>query len=421
MLHFLFSDLREGLLDGGRGTASTGWRRLGSILVAVEISITVVLLVSAGLLTKSFYRLLHVDVGIHAADQLALIHVAEQGAWKWYDPAHVQLERRILAKMSAMPGVAAVGVSGQPLVASGEGFKQNMGHYRAFGRPTVGLGPEPMDEIVSVGYFETLGARLISGRTFTESDDATKPRRAVINRTLANMLFPGEDAIGKQILSALSPERPIEVVGVIEDVKDGALDLQPIPAVYSPFNQIPIGDFYVTVRTSQSAKSILASMVSAIHQIDSTLIANEDETMSARIDNSEAAYLHRSAASVVAGFAILAFLLGIVGLYSVISYSVGQRTREIGIRIALGAPKRALYGLIFGESAKPVLTGLAIGLICSFWSTEFLRGMLFGVSPWDTEITSVVACVMMCASLVASYVPARRAASIEPTEALRAE
>jgi ABC-type antimicrobial peptide transport system permease subunit len=143
--------------------------------------------------------------------------------------------------------------------------------------------------------------------------------------------------------------------------------------------------------------------------------------MTARIDNSESAYLHRSSAWVVAGFAALALLLGTVGLYGVVSYSVGQRTREIGIRMALGAQKPAVYRLIFGESAKPVIAGLVAGLLCSLWLTAFLRGMLFAVSPWDKETMCVVVCVLFGASLVASYIPARRAASIEPTEALRAE
>lgn len=421
MLHFLFSDLRDGLVDGGRGAASMGWRRLGSSLVAAEIAITVVLLVSASLLTKSLYRLLHVDVGIHAADRLAVIHVGEQGARKWKDPLNVQLERRVIAKMLTLPGVTAVGVSGQPVIASGEGFKQTMAHYRALGRPTVGLGPEPMDEIVSAGYFETLGARLIEGRTFTEVDDASRPRRAIINRTLAKELFPGEHAVGKQIVSAFDPEHPIEVVGVIDDIKDGALDLQPIAAVYSPFNQIPMGDFYVTVRTSQSAESLLQPLVQAVRQIDSALIANEEETMTARIDNSEAAYLHRSAARVIVGFAILALLLGTVGLYSVMSYSVGQRTREIGIRIALGAQKPAVYKLIFWQSARPVFLGLAAGLLCSLSLAFLLPGMLFGVGPLDKQTMCAVVCVLFGASLIASYIPARRAASIEATEALRAE
>ena len=417
--HFLFSDLRTRLTEGGRGAASMGWRRLGASLVATEIAITVVLLVGAGLLTKSFYRLLHVDVGIRPS-HLALLHVSRQSPGS--DAAsNVQFERHVVTRIAALPDVTAVGVSGKPVVASGEDFKQTMAHYRAVGRPTVGLGPEPMDEIVSADYFETLGARLIAGRTFTEADDAAKPRRAVINRTLAKELFPSEDSVGKQILSAFDPEHPIEVVGVIDDIKDGALDLQPIPAVYSPFNQKPRSDFYVTVRTSQSPESLLTSMVQAVHQIDPTLIANEEETMTARIDNSEAAYLHRSAAWVVAGFATLALLLGTVGLYSVISYSVGQRTREIGIRMALGAQKPAVYRLILGESAKPVVAGLVGGLISSLWLTVFLRGMLFGVSPWDKETMCVVASVLVAASLVASYIPARRAASIEPTEALRAE
>ena len=418
-LHFLFSDLRTRLTKGGRGAAGMEWRRLGARLVATEIAITVVLLVGAGLLTKSFYRLLHVDVGIRPS-HLALLHVSNLSPGD--DAAsNIELERRVVMRMAALPGVTAVGVSRKPLVANGEDFKSTMGHYRAVGRPTLGLGPEPMDEIVSAGYFETLGVRLIAGRTFTEADDAAKPRRAVINRTLAKELFSGEDAVGKLILSAFDPEHPIEVVGVIDDIKDGALDLQPIPAVYSPFNQKPRSAFYVTVRTSQSPESLLTSMVQAVHQIDPTLIANEEETMTARIDNSEAAYLHRSAAWVIAGFATLALLLGTVGLYSVLSYSVGQRTREIGIRIALGAQKRAVYRLIFGESAMPVIAGLAGGLLCSFWLTAFLRGMLFGISPWDKETMCVVVCVLAGASLVASYIPARRAASIEPTEALRAE
>jgi macrolide transport system ATP-binding/permease protein len=421
MLHFRFSDLREGLMEGGRGAASTGWRRLGSGLVSAEIAITVVLLVGAGLLSKSFYRLLHVDLGVHAADQLALIHVAQQGNWRWKDPANIPLERRVIAKMLTLPGVTAVGVSGEPVIASGEDFKMIMAHYRAVGRPTVGLGPEPMDETVSVGYFETLGAHVIAGRAFTEADDYTKPLRAIINRTLAKELFPGEDPVGKQIQREQDAEHPIEVIGVIDDIKDGALDLQPMPAVYSPFNQISIADFYVTVRTSQSPESLLTSMVQAIHQIDPTLIADGDETIAARIDNSEAAYLHRSAAWVIAGFALLALLLGTVGLYSVISYSVGRRTREIGIRIALGAQKSAVYGLIFGESAKPVVIGLAGGLICSLWLTTFLRAMLFDVSRWDNETMCVVVCLLFGASMVASCVPARRAASIEPTEALRTE
>jgi ABC-type antimicrobial peptide transport system permease subunit len=227
--------------------------------------------------------------------------------------------------------------------------------------------------------------------------------------------------VGKRIWREQDAEHPVEVIGVIDDIKDGALDLQPIPAVYSPFNQISIADFYLTVRTSQSAESVLTSMVQAVHRIDPTLIANDEETMTQRIENSEAAYLHRSAAWVVAGFATLALLLGTVGLYSVISYSVGQRTREIGIRIALGAQKNAIYRLIFGESAKPVIVGLVGGLLCSLWLTAFLRGMLFGVSPWDRETMCVVVCVLAGASLVASFIPARRAASIDPTEALRAE
>jgi predicted permease len=419
MLPFFSTGLRERFTMGSRGAASTAWSRLGTNLVAVELAITVVLLVGAGLLTKSFYLLLHVDVGIHGAERLAVIHVAEQGARKWRDPANIQLERQVIAKILALPSVTEAAVSAEPLIASGEGFKRTMAHYRAVGRPVVGLGPEPMDEIVSVGYFEMLGARLIAGRTFTETDDASRERCAVVNRTLAKELFPGEDAVGKQIVSAFDPEHPVEVVGVIDDIKDGALDLRAIPAVYSPFNQMPIGDFYVTIRASQAPKSLLTAMVKAVHQMDPSLIANEEETMAARINSSEAVYLHRSAAWIVAGYAVLALMLGTVGLYSVISYSVSQRTREIGVRIAVGAPRPAVYGLILGQAARSVIAGLAGGLLCSFGLTAFLRAMLFGVGSWDSQIVVAVVCTLSAAALLASFVPAHRAASTEPNVALR--
>jgi macrolide transport system ATP-binding/permease protein len=166
---------------------------------------------------------------------------------------------------------------------------------------------------------------------------------------------------------------------------------------------------------------MLPSLVRAVHAIDSGLIADQEESMTDRIDNSQTAYLHRSAAWVVAGFAGLALLLGTVGLYGVICYSVGQRTREIGVRMALGAQRHSVYRLILTEAAWLAVFGVAGGVLGSLGLTGLLRGMLFQVSPWDEETLLCVACVLAAAALFASYVPARRAASINPTEALRAE
>ena len=419
-LHLLFTDMQDGLSEGGRTSAGRGWRKLGATLVAAELAITVVLLVGAGLLAKSFYRLMNIDLGISPA-HLAILHVSNSGPRKDDDIRNIELQRQVIARMSALPGVTSVGVSRELALGSGEGFSHLFTHFRVAGRPSHGEGDEAIEQMISVGYFETLRARLVQGRYFTDADDTSRPREAIINRTMAREEFHGEAATGKRIISQYDPDHPIEIVGVVDDLKDGPLDMKPTAAVYSPFNQIPTGDFHVTLRTSQSERAVLPSMVRAVHSLDPGLIVNGDETMTDRINDSESAYLHRSAAWVAGGFATLALLLGTVGLYGVTSFAVGQRTREIGVRMALGAQRHSVYRLILSEAGRLALIGVLGGLLGSFALTSLLRRMLFGVSPWDMETMFSVACVLVASSFVASYIPARRAASINPTEALRAE
>ncbi len=188
-------------------------------------------------------------------------------------------------------------------------------------------------------------------------------------------------------------------------------------------SQRAFSDFYVTIRTSrsQSEKATLSSFVRAVHELSPELLVNEEETMADRINNSQSAYLHRSAASIVAGFAILALSLGVVGLYGVISYSVAQRTREIGVRMALGAQRSSVHWLILSEAAWLAISAITGGIAASVWLATLLRSMLFGVSPWDMNTLLSVACILFASALVASYIPARRASSINPVEALRAE
>jgi hypothetical protein len=208
---------------------------MGSSLVAIEIAVTAVLLIGAGLLTKSFYRLLHVDVGM-SAEGLEVLRVASQGGW---DQRMIQLEEQAIARASALPGVIATGVSGELALGSGEGFTQRLTHYLVQGRPKSGQGYETLDETVSVGYFETLRARLVRGRYFTNADDATEPPIVIVNRTMAAQDFPGEDAVGKHVLREGEPQHPLEIVGVVDDIKDGPLDMKPMPAAYLPFKQNP--------------------------------------------------------------------------------------------------------------------------------------------------------------------------------------
>jgi predicted permease len=417
-LQLFLSDMQAALMEGGRTAVSRTWRRMGSGLVAVELAVTLVLLLSAGLLAKSFYRLLHEDIGL-SADHLAVLHVLDPGPST--DAHSLATDRQIRDGMAALPGVISVGTSEELAVDSGESYTHSFEHFRVIGRSYVGQGDEAIRRGVSIGYFETLRARLLHGRYFAEGDDATKPRVALINSTMARQAFSGEDPLGKSVVGEFDRDHPVKVIGVIDDIKDGPLDRKQMAAVYTPLNQNPASDLYVTLRTSQPEQTMLPVMVRMVHQINAALIADGEDTMANRINSSQAAYLHRSATWIVTAFATLTLLLGTVGLYGVVSYSVGQRTREIGVRMALGAQRSGVYRLILAEACWLTMLGIVGGVLCSFATAGLLRSMLFGVGPWDMPTLLSVVCVLTASALIASYIPARRAASINPTEALRAE
>jgi macrolide transport system ATP-binding/permease protein len=409
--------LREGLTEGGRGNAGTLWRRFGMNLVAVELAIAVVLLVGAGLLGKSLYHLLHVEIGFQS-DHLATVQITLSDASYSKGEQVAAVERQIVSRVESLPGVESAGVSTVLPVS----FNGNTDWIRFVGRPYNGEHIEVNEREVSPAFFSTLHAKLLRGRYFTDADDASKPLVVIINQTLANKYFPGEDPIGKRIGDTeLTPKSIKEIVGVIEDVKDGALDSEIWPAVYYAFNQNPDTYFSLVARTSQSEESLLPSLVAAVHEVDPGIGAMNETTMTAKINNSQSAYLHRSAAWLVGGFASLALLLGVVGLYGVIAYSVSQRTREIGVRMALGAQRASVYQLIMKEAAWLAGVGIAAGLVCSVAAATLIRGLLFRVESWDAATLIIVSVVLATAALLASYIPARRAARVDPMVALRYE
>ena len=407
----------EGLAEGSRGSAGMLWRRLGSKLVVLELATAVVLLVGAGLLGKSLYLLLNVTIGFQP-DYLATLEIIAPRATYGKDEQAIALQREIVSRVSNLPGVRSVGICSNGLPVSHNG---NTTWFRVIGRPWQGEHNESPERDVSSGYFTTLGATLLGGRYFTDVEDLSKPRVAIINHALASQYFAGEDPIGKQLTYLSDPPVPIEIVGVVEDIKEGPLDT-PTPAViYIPFNQSTDNGFGVVVRTSQDERSLLPAISEAIRQIDSDIVTTGTVTMNDRINDSPSAYLHRSSAWLVGGFAVLALVLGVVGLYGVIAYSVSQRTREIGVRMALGAQRSSVYQLILKEAGWLTGFGIGLGLVSSVAAATLMRGMLFGVSSWDVPTLAAVAAVLGVSALLASYIPARRAASVNPVDALRAE
>jgi predicted permease len=275
---------------------------------------------------------------------------------------------------------------------------------------------------VSATLFPTLRAKLLRGRYFTEDDDAQRPRVAIINQTLAKKYFGNEDPIGEKIADFdLAPKSICEIVGVVDDVKDGALDSEIWPAIYYAAKQSPDDYFSLVVRTSANEGAMLHSIVTAVHEVDPGIGADAEATMIGRMNQSPTAYLHRSSAWLVGGFAALALLLGVVGLYGVIAYSVSRRTREIGVRMALGAQRSSVYQLIMTEAAWLTGAGIAAGLVCSVGVATLIRGLLFHVQSWDAETLFVVAVVLGISALLACYIPARRAAKVDPMVALRYE
>jgi ABC-type antimicrobial peptide transport system permease subunit len=212
-----------------------------------------------------------------------------------------------------------------------------------------------------------------------------------------------------------------EIVGVVDDVREGPLDVDTWPAEYFPINQTRDHDFSLAVRTGQDAGALLPVLVSTLHQIDPGLGVSDEATMNEKIDGTQAALLHRFSAWLVGGFAVVALILGVVGLYGATAYSVSRRTREIGVRMALGAQRSSLYRLVILQAAWLTVIGLTIGLVCSVGTSMLMRSLLFGVHAWDAATLGGVALLLALASMLASFVPARRAASVDPMQALRSE
>jgi putative ABC transport system permease protein len=416
-------DLHATLKDANRGTAGAGavWGRgnnLRRVLVISELALCVMLLIGAGLLIRSFVRLESVSPGFNPNNVLTLELTMSGPRYK--DPqVVVATYRQLWNRLEGLPGVTASGaVTALPL-----------SQMFAWGPITVeGRVPPPGENfinadqrVVSGHYFEAMQLPLRSGRFFNEQDTFTSPKVVVIDEYMAQQLWPNQDPIGRRIhFGGINDPSPWEtVVGIVGRVKQYTLDTDSRIALYLPQTQYPARAMNVALRSGGDPAALASAVKQQIHELDSGLPLYNVRTMNQRLDESLAQ--RRFAMSLLALFAFVALALAVIGTYGVMAYLVNQGTREIGIRIALGATQCAIVRLIVLKGLVLALCGVAIGVAGAFAGSHLMRSLLFGVTPSDPFTFVVIALLLTLITLLASYIPAHRAAQIDPIEALRDE
>ena len=424
-LRTLRANLAGTLKQGSKGTSGSGHRRTHNFLVISEIAMALVPLIGAGLLLRSFQHLLEVDPGFRV-DHILTMEV-EQAALPFAQAKQLSQEEwiqigqkqslqfeQIVERIRALPGVKeAAGIDDLPLSSE---FRQ-ASRFVIEGQPIPNAGARPIVQFrtVSLGYFSTMGIPLRKGRFFTEDD--WKVPRAVINETMERRFWPKSDALGKRInLCSLDP-KPCwsTIIGVTGNVHQFGLDGEPTFDVYFVGGWTP----YVVVRTASDPVALAAAVTEVIHKADPNLPVTHVMTMDGLLTDSISP--RRFSATLVGVFAVLAVVLAAVGIYGVMSYTVSQRTQEIGVRMALGAQLASVRTMILGQTLKLTLIGVAIGLAGAFVVARFLTSLLFGVGTYDPVTFLGVASLLVAVALAASYLPARRAMRVDPIVALRYE
>lgn len=412
------TDVQGALKDGSRSSHSSSWRRFASALVVGEVALAMVLLAGSGLLVKSLYRLLNVNPGFDQHNLLGMgVGLSESHFPK--NPEQLQAMQTLLDQLRAIPGVKSAGTSSVLPVSNGG----NTSNLRVVGVPSATpQGREANSRTVNRTYFQTLGAELVQGSWFTEADNATGPQRVIVNKTLADQFMSGLDPLKQQIWFTYSDkEKPRQVIGVVRDIKEGPLDTPARPAIYTPAEANGNLFFGLLIRTEQKPDAVSSEVQNTIRRLDPDAITFNVQTMEDRIQRSPAAFLHRYPAVLAGMFAFLALLLGTIGLYGLVAYSVSQRTQEIGIRMALGAQRGNVLKMVLSQGVRLIVPGVAAGVLAALLASYLMRSMLFGIHSWDPAIFIVVTVVLAIVTLIASYVPARAATKVDPMVALRYE
>ena len=410
-------NLTETLKEGGRSGGSGRAQRLRSSLVILEVALALVLLIGAGLLIRSFARLQAVDPGFNAQNVLTM-SVGLPALGYDSDQKRVNFFRQAIAQMEALPGVEAVGaVNSLPFSSQHSGTSVDIE-----GRPMVPVTQKLKTGVMvtDVNYFRAMQIPLKRGRLFS-NQEATEMRHVVIiNETFARKHFPNEDPLGKRLTIYMKNDnQPCEIIGIVGDSKHMKLDAEVRPMSYWPYPELAGSSMTFVIRTRGDAAAIAPAARNVIRQLDPKQPVADVSTMESLIGTSVARARFNTLLLTI--FAIVALLLAAVGIYGVMAYSVAQRTREIGVRVALGARKRDVLGMVIRRGLTLALGGVAIGVVASLALTRLMETLLFNVSVTDPATFAVIVLLLMGVALLACYIPARRAAKVDPMVAFRYE
>src|SRR5262245_8285457 len=408
-------DLNESLKEGAKGASSADSRhRLRGALVVAEIALSLVLLVGAGLMIRSLVGMLRNDMGFNPHSVLSFrISLPEE---KYSEAQRRGFYYQLLKRLETLPGVVRAGaVSIVPMSDNSEGK-----FFEIVGRPPFEKGKEPGGDyrVVTPGYFDAIGMSLRRGRDFTAGDNEQSPAVAIVNETFARRFIPNQEAIGQRVIP-LGADRPIEIVGVVGDIKDQNLDRVPFPALYVPYAQEPRSSMGIALRAAADPTALAGAASDEVMNLDPALPVSNLKTVERLIH--EITTPKRLITAMMSVFAAIALLLAGVGLYAVMAYAVSQRAHEIGVRMALGARSRDILRMVTGQGLKLTLAGLALGMAGALALTRVMAPLLYGVTPTDPPTFILISLSLAGASMLACWIPSRRATKVDPMIALRCE
>ncbi len=409
--------LYESLKEGSRTNVGPAGHRVRGALVVSQVAFALILLAGTGLVLQSMFRLLSVDPGF-ATKNLLSAAISLPGKKYQQDAQGIAFYQQLRQRVAALPGVSAVGTANIiPLTGGGNTIRYIDGR-KPNTPPDQEL--EAYIRAVSPSYFRAMGIPFLGGRDFEDTDRDGAPRVVIINDGVAKRLFPGEDAVGKDIVFTFN-HRPLRVVGVVGNAELASLDAESMPAIYESEFQGFESDNNLVVRTGGDPAPVVAAIRQVVRTLDPEALVLTVQTMQQTMVAAPSIFLRRSLTFLLSAFAAVAVLLAAIGLYGVMNYNVTHRTREIGLRVALGAQRADVMRLILRQGMTLVATGVAIGIAGAAGVTQLMQSVLFGTKAADPVTIAVVAVVLSTVALAACWIPARRATRVDPMVALRYE